>query len=100
MPNQLFLYKERLVCQPCSSSFSVEGSSQPQPQPNIPDLTQKQANQIKVKQVKRRKSNSMERLLTLLKENPSASQKELSENLDLTQGRVSQLLKDLKTREA
>ncbi|MFE6076674.1 AbrB/MazE/SpoVT family DNA-binding domain-containing protein [Paenibacillus sp. NPDC057886] len=37
-PDQLFLYKERLICQPCSSSFSVEGSSQP----NIPDLTQKQ----------------------------------------------------------
>ncbi|SLK16227.1 MULTISPECIES: AbrB/MazE/SpoVT family DNA-binding domain-containing protein [unclassified Paenibacillus] len=92
-PDNLFLYRDRLICQSCSVSFSNEGSKQTSTHAYILN----QDTQTEVKQV-RRKANSMERLLILLKENPKASQKELSRLLDLSQGRVSQLLKEVKSK--
>ncbi|MET1174517.1 AbrB/MazE/SpoVT family DNA-binding domain-containing protein [Paenibacillus amylolyticus] len=92
-PDDLFLFKEKLICQSCSVSFSNEGSTQTSTHAYILNHD----TQTEVKQV-RRKATSMERLLILLKENPKASQKELSRLLDLSQGRVSQLLKQVKSK--
>lgn len=92
-PDNLFLFRDRLICHSCSLSFSNEGLKQTDTHAYILN----QDIQTEVKQV-RRKANSMERLLILLNENPNATQKELSTLLSLSQGRVSQLLKEVKSK--
>ncbi|SDM41755.1 transcriptional pleiotropic regulator of transition state genes [Paenibacillus sp. OK060] len=91
-PDDLVYFKEKLICVSCISSLE-SADVQVQAAASKEELILTPTSKT---DVKRRKKDSMERLLIVLKDNPEATQNELSTLLDLSQGRISQLIKLIK----
>ncbi|WP_010273694.1 AbrB/MazE/SpoVT family DNA-binding domain-containing protein [Paenibacillus senegalensis] len=79
---ELRYFKERFICAHCITSMGKHKEPVPEPIP-----------EIEVKRVKRK--DTMQRLLTAMQKFPHASQKELAAQVGISQGRVSQLIKEL-----
>lgn len=79
---QLRYFKERFICAHCVVGMGQHKESAPQEVP-----------EIEVKRVKRR--DTVQRLLAAMQQHPHASQKELAAQIGISQGRVSQLIKEL-----
>ncbi|WP_309248919.1 regulator [Paenibacillus sp. MZ04-78.2] len=84
---QIIYFKKFYVCSPCIQSL-------PELQVFIKGIERERANETNKEKITSRRKETLDRLHQAIKENPSASQKELAKILGFSEAWVSKLLRN------